>query len=101
MLVVYVCGVSVELHLFIIVVVVVTSFRFFCSQFFFPDISFCFTFVFFFLFPFFFFQLSHFYWGVWALIQSFISDIDFDFLQYAIERFEQYYKVRDEYLALQ
>lgn len=28
-------------------------------------------------------QLSHFYWGAWGLIQASISDIDYDFMQYA------------------
>ncbi|KAI9322602.1 kinase-like domain-containing protein [Dichotomocladium elegans] len=33
---------------------------------------------------------SHYYWGLWALIQAVISDIDFDYLSYAILRFSEY-----------
>jgi len=43
---------------------------------------------------------AHFFWGTWALVQAFISDIDFDFMEYGLARFRQYFKVRDEYLAL-
>lgn len=43
------------------------------------------------------FQLaSHFYWGVWALVQASISDIDFDYMDYARLRFDQYYKVKEK-----
>ncbi|XP_037086534.1 ethanolamine kinase 2-like [Pollicipes pollicipes] len=34
--------------------------------------------------------LSHFYWGVWALVQTRFSKIDFDYLEYAIIRFSEY-----------
>ncbi|KAJ1966512.1 hypothetical protein GGI12_000010 [Dipsacomyces acuminosporus] len=45
------------------------------------------------------FQLaSHYYWGVWALVQASISDIDFDYMDYAKLRFDQYYKVKAELL---
>ncbi|KAJ2748305.1 hypothetical protein GGI19_006174 [Coemansia pectinata] len=41
------------------------------------------------------FQLaSHFYWGVWALVQASISDIDFDYMAYARLRFLQYFQVK-------
>jgi len=43
---------------------------------------------------------AHFFWGTWALVQGHISDIDFDFIEYGLARFKQYFKVRDEYLAL-
>jgi len=43
---------------------------------------------------------AHFFWGTWALVQALISDIDFDFMEYGLARFRQYFKVRDEYLAL-
>lgn len=33
-----------------------------------------------------------FYWGVWSAIQSFISDIDFDYASYANVRLEEYTK---------
>ncbi|KAJ1664305.1 hypothetical protein IW140_003043 [Coemansia sp. RSA 1813] len=47
-----------------------------------------------------FFQLaSHFYWGIWGLIQAAISDIDFDYMEYAKMRFEQYYKIKSQLLA--
>lgn len=36
--------------------------------------------------------LSHFFWGCWALIQSEHSHIDFDFLEYAAMRFDEYFK---------
>jgi len=44
---------------------------------------------------------SHILWGIWALVQEYYSDIDFDFLQYGIDRFKQYFKIRDEVLALE
>lgn len=42
---------------------------------------------------------SHFYWGLWALIQAMISDIDFDYMDYAVLRFNEYYKRKPEVLA--
>ncbi|KAJ1720651.1 hypothetical protein LPJ53_004737 [Coemansia erecta] len=46
------------------------------------------------------FQLaSHFYWGIWGLVQAAISDIDFDYMDYARMRFEQYYKIKAELVA--
>ncbi|XP_057369110.1 ethanolamine kinase 2-like [Daphnia carinata] len=35
---------------------------------------------------------SHFFWGVWALIQAAHSSIDFDFVGYASLRWNQYFK---------
>uniref|UniRef100_A0A915PVU7 ethanolamine kinase n=1 Tax=Setaria digitata TaxID=48799 RepID=A0A915PVU7_9BILA len=35
---------------------------------------------------------SHFFWALWALVQSQISIIDFDYLQYAIQRYEYFQK---------
>ena len=35
---------------------------------------------------------SHFFWGLWAIIQARHSPIDFDFMGYALERFWGYYK---------
>ncbi|OZJ02376.1 hypothetical protein BZG36_04442 [Bifiguratus adelaidae] len=35
---------------------------------------------------------SHFYWGLWALVQADHSDIDFDYIDYARLRFEEYRK---------
>ncbi|XP_068134086.1 ethanolamine kinase 1 [Hyperolius riggenbachi] len=43
---------------------------------------------------------SHFFWGLWALIQSKYSKIDFDFLGYAIVRLNQYFKMKAEVTAL-
>eukprot|EP00128_Syssomonas_multiformis_P018404 Colp12_sorted_trinity150504_noHs@6209 len=43
---------------------------------------------------------AHFYWGSWALVQAAYSDIDFDYLNFAIVRFSEYFKRRDEFLAL-
>ncbi|KAJ8381922.1 hypothetical protein SKAU_G00027000 [Synaphobranchus kaupii] len=43
---------------------------------------------------------SHFFWGLWALIQAKYSTIDFDFLGYAILRFNQYFKMKPEVTAL-
>lgn len=31
--------------------------------------------------------ISHYFWGCWAIIQSKISDIDFNYKQYAVHRF--------------
>lgn len=42
--------------------------------------------------------LTHFFWGCWGLIQSEHSTIDFDFLEYAAIRFNEYFKRKDEYL---
>ncbi|XP_015253370.1 PREDICTED: ethanolamine kinase 1-like [Cyprinodon variegatus] len=43
---------------------------------------------------------SHFFWGLWALIQAKFSTIDFDFLGYATQRFKQYFKMKPEAAAL-
>ncbi|KAL8222307.1 UNVERIFIED_CONTAM: Ethanolamine kinase 1 [Gekko kuhli] len=43
---------------------------------------------------------SHFFWGLWALIQAKYSTIEFDFLGYAIVRFNQYFKMKNEVLTL-
>ncbi|CAL8318744.1 unnamed protein product [Lota lota] len=43
---------------------------------------------------------SHYFWGLWALIQASLSTIDFDFLGYAVLRFNQYYKMKPEAMAL-
>lgn len=42
--------------------------------------------------------LSHFFWGCWGLIQSEHSTIDFDFLEYAAIRFNEYFKWKQECL---
>uniref|UniRef100_A0A8C2STA3 ethanolamine kinase n=1 Tax=Coturnix japonica TaxID=93934 RepID=A0A8C2STA3_COTJA len=43
---------------------------------------------------------SHFFWGLWALIQAKYSTIDFDFLGYAVVRFNQYFKMKLEVMML-
>lgn len=42
---------------------------------------------------------SHYYWGLWALIQAMVSDIDFDYMDYAVLRFNEYDKRKQEVLA--
>ncbi|XP_037624430.1 ethanolamine kinase 2 isoform X2 [Sebastes umbrosus] len=44
---------------------------------------------------------SHFFWGFWALIQAKYSSIDFDFLGYAVLRFNQYFETKPAVMALQ
>ena len=36
---------------------------------------------------------SHYFWGCWALMQADISDIDFDYLNYAVQRFDEMCKI--------
>ncbi|XP_051889993.1 ethanolamine kinase 1 [Pristis pectinata] len=43
---------------------------------------------------------SHFFWGLWALIQTKYSTIDFDFFGYAVVRFHQYFKMKPEVMNL-
>lgn len=43
---------------------------------------------------------SHFLWLVWGLIQAEYSSIDFDFIIFASNRYKEYMKRRDEFLAL-
>eukprot|EP00052_Salpingoeca_macrocollata_P028484 m.276652 g.276652 ORF g.276652 m.276652 type:complete len:357 (+) comp22866_c0_seq11:6060-7130(+) len=44
---------------------------------------------------------SHFFWGVWALIQAANSTIAFDFLGYACQRFSEFRRRFDEFMALE
>ncbi|XP_039737783.1 ethanolamine kinase 2 isoform X1 [Pteropus medius] len=44
---------------------------------------------------------SHFFWALWALIQNQFSTINFDFLRYAVIRFNQYFKVKPQVSALE
>lgn len=39
---------------------------------------------------------SHFYWGLWALIQAMVSDIDFNYMDYSVLRFDEYKKRKNE-----
>ncbi|KAJ3324574.1 Ethanolamine kinase [Boothiomyces sp. JEL0866] len=41
---------------------------------------------------------AHFFWSLWALIQAEISDIDFDYIEYAEMRLQEYYRKKDEWL---
>jgi len=43
---------------------------------------------------------SNFFWATWALVQAAISDIKFDFMDYGIKRFQQYYKLKEEHKNL-
>ncbi len=38
-------------------------------------------------------QISHLFWSVWSIVQAHNSTIDFDFLQYGIDRYEEYLKM--------
>ncbi|ODV63378.1 kinase-like protein [Ascoidea rubescens DSM 1968] len=38
-----------------------------------------------------FYGLPGFYWGIWAIIQHSISTIDFDYLNYSVNRFNEYW----------
>ncbi|KAJ2824189.1 hypothetical protein IWW50_003447 [Coemansia erecta] len=39
---------------------------------------------------------SHYYWGVWGLVQASISEIDFDYMNYARMRFDEYNRVKQQ-----
>ncbi|GAN06328.1 choline/ethanolamine kinase [Mucor ambiguus] len=41
---------------------------------------------------------SHYYWGLWAMIQAMVSDIDFNYMEYAVLRFNEYEKRKSEVL---
>ncbi|CAG8539318.1 9114_t:CDS:2 [Paraglomus occultum] len=43
---------------------------------------------------------SHCYWGLWALVQARLSEIDFDYMGYAIKRFDEYNNRKEEFLSL-
>ncbi|KAM9754909.1 ethanolamine kinase 2 isoform 3-T3 [Menidia menidia] len=43
---------------------------------------------------------SHFFWGLWAILQSSFSSIDFDFQRYAMARLGYYFEKKEEYLGL-
>jgi len=44
--------------------------------------------------------LTHFFWGVWALVQASISKISFDYIGYGIKRLQFYYENKDKLLSL-
>ncbi|XP_028814887.1 choline kinase alpha [Denticeps clupeoides] len=37
---------------------------------------------------------SHFFWGLWAIVQARISTINFGYMEYAVARFEAYYELK-------
>ncbi|GAA5810138.1 hypothetical protein MFLAVUS_003557 [Mucor flavus] len=39
---------------------------------------------------------SHFYWGLWAMVQAMVSDIDFNYMDYAVLRFNEYDRRKNE-----
>lgn len=43
---------------------------------------------------------SHFFWGLWALVQAKISTIDFDYLAYSKQRFDAFYLYRKKFSHL-
>ncbi|XP_029009373.1 ethanolamine kinase 2 isoform X2 [Betta splendens] len=43
---------------------------------------------------------SSFFWGLWAILQSHYSSIDFDFQRYAAARLNYYFEKKDEYFEL-
>lgn len=43
--------------------------------------------------------VSHLYWGIWSIIQSRFSSIDFDFLSYAAFRLDHFHKGRNSILS--
>ncbi|PVD18397.1 hypothetical protein C0Q70_20946 [Pomacea canaliculata] len=43
---------------------------------------------------------AHFFWGIWALIQAKNSSIDFDFLDYAKLRLNEYFRRKKEFFCL-
>ncbi|XP_061434951.1 ethanolamine kinase 1-like, partial [Lethenteron reissneri] len=45
--------------------------------------------------------VSHYFWGLWSLIQAKYSTIDFDFVGYAIVRFTQYRETKPHVMALE
>lgn len=43
---------------------------------------------------------SHLFWGIWALVQAHVSQIDFDYMEYGILRFNEYFARKDKCLDL-
>ncbi|XP_065344692.1 ethanolamine kinase [Cloeon dipterum] len=44
---------------------------------------------------------SHFLWATWALVQAEHSTIDFDYLEYAKMRLNEYFKRKDQFLSME
>lgn len=45
--------------------------------------------------------LSNMFWATWSLVQAHVSDIKFDYMDYAIRRYKQYYILKKEFENLQ
>ncbi|TPX74555.1 hypothetical protein CcCBS67573_g04174 [Chytriomyces confervae] len=43
---------------------------------------------------------AHLYWGIWALVQAEISDLDFDYAGYSKLRIDEYFRRKSVFLAL-
>ncbi|XP_041967052.1 ethanolamine kinase 1-like [Alosa sapidissima] len=43
---------------------------------------------------------SHFFWGLWAILQARYSTINFDFIKYAHARFKRYFDKKEEYFGM-
>ncbi|KAJ3207796.1 hypothetical protein HDU67_007208 [Dinochytrium kinnereticum] len=43
---------------------------------------------------------AHMFWGIWALVQSQISDLDFDYAGYAQKRFSEYLCRKNQFFSL-
>jgi choline/ethanolamine kinase len=43
---------------------------------------------------------SHLFWGLWGIISDHVNDIDFDYQEYARQRFEQYWQKKPAVLSL-
>ncbi|XP_051916527.1 ethanolamine kinase 1-like [Hippocampus zosterae] len=43
---------------------------------------------------------SNFFWGLWAILQSHYSSIDFDFHRYAMARLNRYFEKKEEYFLM-
>ncbi|KAF3326934.1 choline/ethanolamine kinase [Carex littledalei] len=37
---------------------------------------------------------SHLFWGLWGIISEHVNDIDFDYKEYARQRFQQYWLMK-------
>jgi len=44
--------------------------------------------------------LSHYYWGVWAILQAQYSKIDFDYISYSVLRLDEYFANKEKFLSL-
>ncbi|PSR85125.1 Choline kinase [Actinidia chinensis var. chinensis] len=42
---------------------------------------------------------NHLFWGLWGIISAYVNNIDFDYMEYARQRFQQYWLRRPEFLG--